>query len=144
MKLNKISELEIAKRPFDISKVCSEGLNYTDWVSFIERCGFVWKEDTEDGRKALEDIDAIPESFRGRVLQSLNKRTACYDFDENKNQYRVLMTFRSEFNYIGINIEGKLSIEDLNIFLDMANYLNALLLIGGKEVIDKKVIDSLM
>lgn len=143
MELNKIRELEIAKQPFDISKACPEELNYPDWVKFIERYGFVWKEDTEDGRKALKNISNIPESFRARVLQSLDKKTAFYDFDKNENQYRVLLTYRSEFNYVGINIESKLSIEDLIFFVKMANHLDAFLLVDGKKIIDDKVLENL-
>lgn len=143
LRLNKIRELEIAKCVFDISKACPEPLNYFAWISFIEKFGLVWKENTVDGKNTLININAIPESFRERVLLSLNKRTACYDFDENKNQYRVLLTFRSELNYIGINIEGKLVIKDLNLLLEMAKHLDAILLKDGKEIIDEKVIESL-
>jgi len=143
MELNKIRELEIAKQPFDISKACPEELNYPDWVKFIERYDFVWREDTEDGRKELKNISNIPESFRARVLQSLDKRTAFYDFDKNENQYRFILTYRSEFNYVGINIESKLSIEDLIIFVKMANYLDAYLLNNGTEIIDEKFLENM-
>jgi len=143
MKLNKIRELEIAKLPFDISQKCFESLNYKDWVSYIEMHGFIWKEDTEAGKKTLESLDAIPNSFRDRVLLSLNKRTACFDLDEEKNQYRILFTFRSEFNYVGINIEGKLSVKDIKMFASMATHLDALLLKDGMDIIDEKVIEGL-
>ena len=94
MKLDKIRELEIAKLPFDISKKCLESLIYNDWVDFIEAHKFIWEEDTEAGKDALSGINNIPESFRERVLLSLNKRTACLAFDDKKKHYKILFTFR--------------------------------------------------
>lgn len=143
MKLSKIRELEIAKLPFDISHKCSETIDYKKWIEFIEDNEFVWKENTAEGKNIIENINSIPESFRERVLVSLNKRTACFDLNEKKNKYRVLVTFRSEFNYVGISIEEKLSVLDLNIFFKMAKHLDALLLKDGTEIIDEKIINDL-
>lgn len=143
MKVGKIRELEIVKIPFDVSQKCSEILDYKRWVDFIEDNDFVWKENTIEGKSTIENINSIPESFREKVLISLKKRTACFDFNDKENQYRILVTFRSEFNYFGINIESKLSAFDLNIFFKMAKHLDALLLKDGKEIIDEKMIESL-
>ena len=143
MKLSKIRELEIAKIPFDITQKCSENLEYKKWVDFVEYSDFIWKEDTLEGKSTIENINSIPESFRERVLESLNKRTACFDFNEKENQYRILVTFRSEFNYIGINIESKLSIFDLKILFNMAKHLDALIIKDGTQIIDEKMIESL-
>lgn len=143
MKLNKIRELEIAKIPFDITQKCLETIDYKKWIDFVEDNNFVWKENTEEGKTTIQNLSLIPESFRERVLLSLNKRTACFDFNEKKRQYRILVTFRSDFNYIEINVEEKLSVFDLEFFLKMAKHLDALLLKDGKEMVNEKLIKDL-
>lgn len=142
MKLSKIRELEIAKKTFDISKKCSESLDYANWIHFVETNGLIWKENTEEGKKTLDNVDSIPESFRTRVVLSLSKRTACFDWNEKKQGYRILFTFRSEFNYVGITIEDKLLEKDFKLLLKMAEHLDALLLKDGRTIIDEKVLSE--
>jgi hypothetical protein len=145
MNLKKIKNLDIAKRQFDFATENTQELDYSKWVEFIMNHVdyYVWKEDTIEGKEILSNVDKIPESFRTRVLKAYNKRTACAEFDTKKGLYNVLVTFRSEYNRIGITFEKIPTIGDIKIFLKMANHLDAFLLNNGTEIIDEGIVEQL-
>jgi hypothetical protein len=77
------------------------------------------------------------------VLSTLNKGVCFSRFDKVTNLYDISITFYNELNWITIQFARTPKLADLKIFVEMANYLNALLLYNGKTIIDEKVIESL-
>lgn len=146
MKFARNDIFAIAKAPYELGGEKSNiKIEYAKWVEFIDSHPneFIWKENTIDGIKTLANIDKIPESFKERVLASLNKG-ACYkEFDENKGYYNINLGFNFIDSIVSIGYERTPKLEDLKIFLEMAKYLDALLLKNGKEIIDEKMIESL-
>jgi hypothetical protein len=146
MNIKKIEYLDIAKNKINFAaNNIGEELDYSKWVEHIMQHSdyFIWDEDTKEGKHTLAEIDKVPENFRERVLRSLNK-IGCYaEYNNKKGYYDINVGFLSEYNRISINFERPLTVNDLKRFLDMATYLDALLLSHGKDIIDKKVIESL-
>ena len=145
MKFDRNTDFRIAKNIIDSVFTKNKPLDYNKWVEFVDTNTkqFVWKEDTKEGVEILTSIDKIPKKFKKRILESLNK-SACYkEFDESKGYYNINVGFNYNDNWIRIGFERAPNPEDLRIFLDMANYLDAYLLCNGKEIIDKKVVESL-
>ena len=146
MNIKKIKYLDIAKNKINFAvDNNNEELDYSKWVEYIMQYSdyFTWREDTEDGKQTLAEIDKVPENFRERVLGGLNKCCCYADYNNKKGYYDVSVGFLSEYNRISINFERPLIVNDLKRFLDMANHLDALLLINGKTIIDEKLIESL-
>ena len=123
----------------------NQPLEYDRWIEFvnIHHEQFIWNEDTKDGIETLDNIDKVPESFKERVLGSLNKVRCYKEYDEKKQHYNINCAFSSENNWVSIGFERTPKIEDLKIFVDMAKHLDALLLKDGTEIIDEKVIEEL-
>jgi len=145
MKLNRNTDLRIAINTIDNVFTKPLPLNYERWVSFIDShlSKFIWKEDTKDGIQILKDIDNVPDGFKERVLGSLNKVSCYADFNERKGYYNINVGFSSRNNWISINFERIPKLEDLNIFLEMANHLDALLLVDGTTIIDENTLNEL-
>lgn len=146
MNLKNTRDLKIAKDKIDFANNKNENLNYPNWVEFIDNHlnFFIWEEDTEKGKEVLKNIDKVPEWAREGRLTSLKKRNAFADFDKKKGYYNINTGFSSENNWISIGFERTPTIEELKIFVEMARHLDALLLKDGKEIIDEKVIESLI
>ena len=144
MVLKKIRDLNIAKNQFDFSKDIIAPLDYLKWVKYIEERQnyFTWEENTARGIFLKENIDKVPEKFRENTLFGLNKISCSAEYNLKKKYYDIAVTFHRKLKRISISFERKVKIEDLKLFLDMANYLDALLLNHGNEIIDEKVIES--
>lgn len=145
MKLTKNTDFRIAKGLLKDIFAKTEPLDSDKWIQFIDNHSnyFVWNEDTEEGKKTLENINEISADFKERVLESLNK-TSCYaEFDHKNKRYDLFVGLYSSLNYIKIQFARTPKLEDLRIFVDMANYLDALLLVNGTKIIDEKMIDTL-
>ena len=145
MKLTKNTDFRIAKELLKDVFTKTEPLDNDKWVQFVENHSdyFIWNEDTEDGKKTLENINKISEDFKERVLESLNK-TSCYaEFDYKNQRYNLFVGFYNSLNYIKIQFSRTPKSEDLRIFVEMAKYLDAFLLKDGKTIIDEKMIESL-
>jgi hypothetical protein len=143
--LKSIRELYIANAPVNfLDESNLRTLDYKKWKEYVSDSDFfVWFEDTKDGKSILKKIDTIPDDFKDSILALFNQ-TSCYaDFNLKKNNYNIGIIFYDELRRIVISFERKVTINDLKIFLDMANYLDAYLLNNGTEIIDEKVIESL-
>lgn len=142
MDFKKLRDLDIAKNKFNFSTEISEELIYVDWVGYIESHSdyFTWREKTKEGEETLSNINKVPESFREGVLLGLNKIIAYAEFNQKKNLYDLNVGFVREYKRIRISFERKPNLEDLKRFLEMANYLDALLLVDGTTIIDEKMI----
>ena len=145
MKFNRNTQFYIAKNIMSSVFTKNQPLEYDRWIEFvnIHHEQFIWNEDTKDGIETLDNIDKVPESFKERVLGSLNKVRCYKEYDEKKQHYNINCAFSSENNWVSIGFERTPKIEDLKIFVDMAKHLDALLLKDGTEIIDEKVIEEL-
>ena len=62
------------------------------------------------------------------------------DYSSKKKYYNINVSYNSLNNWITVGFERKPKKEDLRVFLAMANYLEAYLVLGGKKIIDEKVL----
>ncbi len=104
MKLTKNTKFRIAKGLLDDVFVKTEPLDYDKWVRFVDSHSdyFVWNENTEEGRKSLQNINNVPEEFKERVLESLNKGGCFAEFDEQRKLYNISLSINKEYNWITI------------------------------------------
>ena len=115
-------------------------MDYNKWIEFIDNhpSHFIWKEKTADGIQIMKDIDNVPENFKERVLASLDK-SACYkDFDKKRGFYNINISINKVDHWVSIGFERTPKLEDLRIFVEMANHLDALLLLDGTTVITEE------
>ncbi|MDR2223877.1 MAG: hypothetical protein LBE34_14250 [Flavobacteriaceae bacterium] len=143
--IEKVRELYIASDKFDtFNKSSLKKLSYEKWEKYIDNHNqFVWYDDTKEAKEALQNIEKIPKDFQQSFLNSFGK-TRCYkDYDIKKNIYNISIAFYEELKRVTICFENKPKIAELKLFLEMANYLGALLLIDGTEIIDDNVIKAL-
>lgn len=143
--IEKIRELYIASDKFDtFNKSSLKKLSYEKWEKYIDNHNqFIWYDDTKEAKEALQNIEKIPKDFQQSFLKSFGK-TRCYkDYDIKKNVYNISIAFYEELKKVTISFEKKVTIDDLKLFLNMANYLDAFLLKDGTEIIDEKVIEKL-
>jgi len=145
MKLTKNTNFRISKGLLDDVFAKTDSLDYDKWVAFIDNNSdyFIWNENTEEGKKSLQNIDSVPEGFKERVLSTLKKGVCFSEFNKEKQLYDISVSFYEDLNWITIQFARTPKLEDLKIFVDMAKFLDALLLKDGKEIIDERVIDRL-
>jgi len=145
MKFKKDTDFRIAKGTIDNVFTKNEPLDYDKWVEFVDqnKDQFLWKEETEQGKQNLKNIDQVPESFRERVLASLNKGACFKEFDEKKGFYNINVSINKVDNWISINFERLPKLEDLKIFVAMASYLDAHLLVDGTTIINEDSLKEL-
>ncbi|WP_424654885.1 hypothetical protein, partial [Capnocytophaga leadbetteri] len=104
---------------------------------------FIWNEDTEDGIFRKDNINKIPDWAKEGILRSLNKTESYAEFNSEKKYYEIRICFIEELNVISITSQKRITLKHLKMLLNMANYLDALLLIDGKTVIDQQFIEEL-
>lgn len=142
MKFNRNTQFYIAKNIMNSVFTKNQPMEYEKWTKFVNNHSheLIWNENTKDGIEAIANIDKVPESFKERVLGSLNKVRCFSDYDDKKQYYNINCSFSSENNWVSIGFERTPKIEDLKIFLEMAKYLDALLLKDGTTIIDEKML----
>lgn len=146
MKFTRNDIFAIAKKKYALGGDKSNcDIQYSKWVDFIDSHpeDFIWYENTKDGIEILQNINKVPENFRNRTLKGLNKYSCFKEFDVKKGYYNINLGFDDINNLVSIGFERTPRLEDLNIFVEMAKHLDALLLKDGKIVIDDKVIADL-
>lgn len=145
MKLTKNTNFRIAKGLLDDVLVKTEPLDYDKWVKFIDDNSnyFIWNENTEEGKKSLQNIVNVPDDFKERVIASLNKVRCFAEFNDKRSLFDISVSFYEDLNWITIQFARTPKLKDLKIFVEMAKHLDALLLKDDKEVIDKEKIDGL-
>lgn len=141
--MKKIKDPWIAKEKFVNINLNKQKLDFNKWVEFIEndKDYFIWYEETLDGIHLLENLDKVPTWARDGILNSF-KGKALAEYN-NKGYYEIVFTFNKELNVISTTFMKRISQKHLYRLLEMANYLDALLLNNGTEVIDEKTIESL-
>jgi len=144
MNIKKIRDLDISKEKFDFANSIKDIVSYKDWIKYIDNNdSFIWYEDTSEGKEIISNLDAIPTDFRDCYISILNKVRAYFNYDERKNKYNGSIGYSEDSKKISISFDTSPTVEDLKKFLDMAKYLDALLLKDGSEIIDEKVIEEL-
>jgi hypothetical protein len=146
--LRKIHRLAIAKSKIIYTpEIKVSGLiDYKKWVQYINdnQDIFIWYENTTNGKNILAKIDELPDDFKESTLILLNKVRCFADFNKKKNIYN--MSFgcsENDSEWVAISFNKIPNIKDLKLCLNMANYLDALLLYNHTKIIDEKVIESL-
>ncbi|MFQ9995700.1 MAG: hypothetical protein ACLRV7_01260 [Hoylesella buccalis] len=120
-------------------------IDYQKWVKYIDKNQglFVWYEDTEDGKNILKNIKEVPEEFQKHALALLNKVRCFAKFNSKKNYYDISVGCSEESQRVTITFERRPQIEEIRLFLNMAKYLDAMLLYRGEKKIDEKIIEEL-
>ncbi len=145
MKIKRDDIITIAKNKYELTNQTNiDNVDYNLWLDFIQKYKdyFLWYEDTLEGRDALDNIDKVPDWAKERVLYSLNKKKV-YLKNISGRISDVIIIFSDSDKRVSISIEKNLDIKSAKILLKMAQYLDALLLKDGTEVIDEKVIERL-
>lgn len=145
MQLKSSSNITIAKSAVRTPNTGLEPLDYPRWVAFIEQNKelFLWNEYTEKGKESLQNIKNVPDKFKKRVLASLNKKVCFSEYDNATGDYNISVTFYDELNWITIQFARNPKPDDLPIFIEMAAYLDAYLLMDGNTIIDEDTLKEL-
>jgi len=146
MRLTKNTNFQIAKGLLNDVFAKTEPLDYNKWVRFIDDRPnfFTWNENTESGKKTLQNIDEISENFRERVLASLSKGGCFAEYDSKKGNYNISISINKINNWITIQFARTPRLEDLRIFVEMANHLDALLLVDGTKVVNEETLKDIV
>jgi hypothetical protein len=137
-----IKDPSIAKETFEnISKIKCK-LEYEKWVDYINKNldYFTWYEDTKDGKNLKKNLHEVPESFLDKIVNSLSKTKVLAEYNEKKGFYEIVISYSQKYGVINMTYQKKITKEHLQRLLEMANYLDALLLVDGKYVINEKFI----
>lgn len=141
----KIKDLNIAKTTFDNISKLAQKLDYYLWIDFIEekKDHFIWVEDTEEGKRTLSQVSKLPESLRTEYLKGFNKRKAYAEFNTKKGYYEVIIQFNEKLGVVSSTFQTKIKKHHLELLLEMANHLDALLLVDGTKVINEETLKGI-
>lgn len=144
MKKITIKEITIANEKFDYVNQIKSKINYFKWVQFIELNlhYFTWLENTPKGDEMTQNINLFSVEFQNGIKQKLNKTQALAEFNSEKKFHEFVIDFHNDYGIITTNFECRIKKKHLIILLNMANYLDALLLNHGTQIIDEKVIEN--
>ena len=127
-----MKKIKIGRNSF-INIMRKDNVNYQKWVTFIEnhKSYFIWYEDTEEGKEVLKNIDEIPEDFKSRVSYSLSKTNAYCTKKLSKNFGDYIVKYA--INEVSVSLEKKITKPIAEILLEMADYLDAKIIIDEKN-----------
>lgn len=125
--------MRIGRNNFINIKGNNEQIDFQKWIAFIEtyKDYFIWYEDTEEGKEVLKNIDEIPEDFKSRVSYSLSKTNAYCTKKLSKNFGDCIVKYA--INEVSVSLEKKITKPIAEILLEMANYLEAKIIIDDKK-----------
>ena len=108
-------------------------IDYKKWIDFIEshKDYFIWYEDTEEGKKIRERIDEFSKRVKEGVLYKLNKTNAYCTKKLSKNFGDCIVKYA--INEVSVSLEKKITKPIAEILLEMANYLEAKIIIDDKK-----------
>lgn len=140
----KIRYLWIAKEKFKSISMIKNKLSYEKWVEYIEanQDYFTWYENTADGIYRKNNMHEVPEHSIEKFKRLLNKRSAYAEFNSKKGWHEVIIDFNDIDGLISTTFQRRVKKKDLEMLLEMANYLDAYVLNGGSKIIDEKFIDE--
>ena len=128
-----MKKIKIGRNSF-INIMRKDNVNYQKWVTFIEnhKSYFIWYEDTEEGKKIRERIDEFSQRVKEGVLYKLNKTNVYCTKKLSKNSWDCIISYNIE-NNISVHLEKKITKPIAEILLEMANYLEAKIIIDDKK-----------
>ena len=140
----KIRNIYIAKEKFKNIERIENKLSCEKWVEYIEanQDYFTWYENTADGIYRKNNMHEVPEHSIEKFKRLLNKRSAYAEFNAKKGWYEVIIGFIDDLGLITTTFQRRVKKKDLEMLLEMANYLDAYVLNGGSKIIDEKFIDE--
>lgn len=143
--MKKIKDPEISKEKFRNFDEVKTKLDKNLWIDFINSNSdyFTWFEDTQEGINLKNNLDKVPKDFMEKTLSSLNKTRVYAEYNKKKKFFEVTIYFSIEYGIIYTTFQKKITKKHLYKLLEMANYLDALLLNNGTQIIDEKVIEDL-
>ena len=111
-----------------------DDIDYQKWIDFIEshKDYFIWYEDTEDGIYRKNNMDKVPNDFKEGILYKLNKTNVYCTKKLSKNSWDCIISYNIE-NNISVHLEKKITKPIAEILLEMANYLEAKIIIDDKK-----------
>ncbi|RAJ77280.1 hypothetical protein CLV59_10746 [Chitinophaga dinghuensis] len=144
MKLEDIEDMIITKEKEYWSKGSEDKIAYSKYVQYITNSDyFVWVEETSAGIEALQLIDKYPDSVRERVLNAHNKKKACADYNQIGDYYEMILFYLDGSGHIDVQIQKTTTKEHLWELLQLANFVEANLMISGDIIINESVIANL-
>ena len=111
-----------------------DNVNYQKWITFIEnhKSYFIWYEDTEEGKKIRERIDEFSQRVKEGVLYKLNKTNVYCAKKLSKNSWDCIISYNIE-NNLSVYLEKKITKPIAEILLEMADYLEAKIIIDERN-----------
>ena len=128
-----MKKIKIGRNSF-INIMRKDNVNYQKWVTFIEnhKSYFIWYEDTEEGKKIRERIDEFSQRVKEGVLYKLSKTNVYCTKKLSENSWDCIISYNIE-NNISVHLEKKITKPIAEILLEMANYLEAKIIIDDKK-----------
>ena len=128
-----MKKIKIGRNSF-INIMRKDNVNYQKWVTFIEnhKSYFIWYEDTEEGKKIRERIDEFSQRVKEGVLYKLSKTNVYQQKKLSENSWDCIISYNIE-NNISVHLEKKITKSIAEIILEMADYLEAKIIIDEKN-----------
>ena len=128
-----MKKIKIGRNSF-INIMRKDNVNYQKWVTFIEnhKSYFIWYEDTEEGKKIRERIDEFSQRVKEGVLYKLSKTNVYQQKKLSENSWDCIISYNIE-NNISVHLEKKITKSIAEILLEMADYLEAKIIIDEKN-----------
>ncbi|WP_314206118.1 hypothetical protein [Capnocytophaga bilenii] len=128
-----MKKIKIGRNSF-INIMRKDNVNYQKWVTFIEnhKSYFIWYEDTEEGKKIRERIDEFSQRVKEGVLYKLSKTNVYCTKKLSENSWDCIISYNIE-NNISVHLEKKITKSIAEIILEMADYLEAKIIIDEKN-----------
>lgn len=128
-----MKKIKIGRNSF-INIMRKDNVNYQKWVTFIEnhKSYFIWYEDTEEGKKIRERIDEFSQRVKEGVLYKLSKTNVYCTKKLSENSWDCIISYNIE-NNISVHLEKKITKSIAEILLEMADYLEAKIIIDEKN-----------
>ena len=128
-----MKKIKIGRNSF-INIMRKDNVNYQKWVTFIEnhKSYFIWYEDTEEGKKKRERIDEFSQRVKEGVLYKLSKTNVYCTKKLSENSWDCIISYNIE-NNISVHLEKKITKSIAEIILEMADYLEAKIIIDEKN-----------
>lgn len=145
MKLKRSSNITIAKSVIPTANTVLEPLDCQKWKDFIDyhKDYFIWNENTAEGKRTLEKINEFSERIKAKILSTLSKGVCFSEYNSATDKYNISVTFYEELNWITIQFSRSPKLDDLKIFVEMANHLDALLLVDGTVIVSEENLNEL-
>lgn len=145
MSLKGLTFMEISKEKYNIiyrDRITKriDQKNFREFINAHKNI-FKWKEETSMGKDNLDNLDNFPN--KESILRELDEFIAFAYYKKDKGYFGLDVVWIEKWGIISMNFNNsRVTIEALEILLDMANYCDAMLLVNGKKQITKDFIEK--